>query len=155
LFCLTILPCNLRGKWSWGQISWDRNRRSNVSAIMRLNFFVTFNEVEISNYDWISWSRHFSWDRNSKKALLGNLLVASTIMRSKFKINYLNLVSYTCYKFLALIISHLCIKTFDLMIVHLRLTDWSWDQNSLIMLYFNFDLMIDLLAARTIMRSKL
>ncbi len=45
-----------------------------------------------------------------------NLLVASTIMRSKFKINYLNLVSCTCGWFLALIISHLCIKTFDLMI---------------------------------------
>jgi len=25
---------------------------------------------------------------------------------------------------------------------HLGLTNWSWDQNSLIMLYFNFDLMI-------------
>jgi hypothetical protein len=45
-----------------------------------------------------------------------DLLVASTIMRSKVKINYLNLVSYTCGKFLALIISHLCIRTFDLMI---------------------------------------
>ncbi len=38
---------------------------------------------------------------------------------------------------------------------HLRLTNWSWDQNCLKMLYFNFNLMIDLLAARTIMRSKL
>ncbi len=37
-------------------------------------------------------------------------------MRSKFKINYLNVVSCTCGQFLALIISHLCIKTFDLMI---------------------------------------
>ncbi len=45
-----------------------------------------------------------------------NLLVTSTIMRSKFKINYLNLVSCTCGKFLALIISHLCIKAFDLTI---------------------------------------
>ncbi len=44
------------------------------------------------------------------------LLVASAIMRSKFKINYFNLVSRTCGKFLALIISHLCIKTFNLMI---------------------------------------
>jgi hypothetical protein len=66
-----------------------------------------------------------------------NLLVASTIMRSKFKINCLNLVSCTCGWFLALIISHLCIKTFDLMIA-LRLTNRSWDQNSLIMLYFEF-----------------
>ncbi len=45
-----------------------------------------------------------------------DLLVTSTIMRSKFKINYSNLVSCTCGSFLALIISHLCIKTFDLMI---------------------------------------
>jgi hypothetical protein len=37
-----------------------------------------------------------------------NLLVTSTIMRSKFKINYLNLVSCTCGWFLALSISHLC-----------------------------------------------
>jgi hypothetical protein len=34
----------------------------------------------------------------------------------KIQKNYLNLVSYTCGSFLALIISHLCIKTFDLMI---------------------------------------
>ena len=58
-----------------------------------------------------------------------DLLVASTIMRLKFKINYSNLVSCTCGKFLALIISHLCIQFFD----H----------------------MMDLLVARTIMRSKL
>jgi hypothetical protein len=45
-----------------------------------------------------------------------DVLVASTIMRSKFKINYLNLVSCTCGKYLALIISHLCIRTFDHMI---------------------------------------
>ncbi len=45
-----------------------------------------------------------------------NLLVTSTIMRSKFKINYSNLVSCTCGSFLALIIRHLCIKTLDLMI---------------------------------------
>jgi hypothetical protein len=44
------------------------------------------------------------------------LLVASTIMISKFKINYVNLVSCTCGKFLALIISHLCIKPFNLML---------------------------------------
>jgi hypothetical protein len=48
--------------------------------------------------------------------LMINLLVTSTIMRSKFKINYSNLVSCTCSKFLALIISHLCIKKFNLMI---------------------------------------
>ncbi len=49
--------------------------------------------------------------------LMINLLVTSTIMRSKFKIDYLNLASCTCGSFLALIISHLCIRTFDLMIV--------------------------------------
>jgi hypothetical protein len=49
--------------------------------------------------------------------LMINLLVPSTIMRLKFKINYVNLVSCTCGSFLALIISHLCIRTFDLMIV--------------------------------------
>ncbi len=95
-----------------------------------------------------------------KKALLGNfdlminLLAASTIMRLKFKINYLNLVSYTCGKFLALIISHLY-KKLSISWSHLQLTNQSWDWNCLIMLYFNFNLMIDLLATRTIMRSKL
>jgi hypothetical protein len=87
--------------------------------------------------------------------LMIDLLVPSTIMRLKFKINYRNLVSCTCGKFLALIISHLCIKSFDLMVVlaanklimrskfpnnalfwiliswsFLRLTNQSWDRNS-------------------------
>ncbi len=88
-------------------------RRSNDFLIMRSNFFGTFHEVKIPNY-LISWSQHFSWDqnslimlfrvsiswsflrltnqswdRNSKKALLGNfdlmvdLLAPSAIMRSK------------------------------------------------------------------------
>ncbi len=88
------------------------------------------------------WLTDRSWDQTLKSIisnfnLMINLLVASTIMRSKFKINCLNLVSCTCGWFLALIISHLCIKTFDLMIA-LRLTNRSWDQNSLIMLYFEF-----------------
>ncbi len=122
--------------------SWDR--------ILEIEFFGSFHEIEIPNNYSISWSRHFSWDQNSKIALLLirqfwsydrfvsykydheieiqksiisnfnlmiDLLVESTIMRSKFKINYSNLVSCTCGKFLALIISHLCLKTFDLMIV--------------------------------------
>jgi hypothetical protein len=69
-----------------------------------------------------------------------DLLVASTIMRSKFKINCLNLVSCTCGWFLSLIISHLCIKTLKHSISwsHLRLTNRSWDRNSLIMLLFEF-----------------
>ena len=101
----------MRSKFNF---SWDR--------IHEIEFFGTFHEVEIPNYWFDLWLRHFSWDQNSKKALLGNfnlmidLLVTSMIMRSKFKINYLNLVSCTCGKFLALIISHLCITTFDLMI---------------------------------------
>ncbi len=44
--------------------------------------------------------------------LMIDLLVTSMIMRSKFKINYLNLVSCTSGSFLALIISHLCIENF-------------------------------------------
>ncbi len=95
--------------------SWDR--------IHEIKFFGSFHEIKIPNNYSISWSALFSWDQNSKIALLGNfdlmidLLVTSTIMRSKFKINYSNLVSCTCGKFLALIISHLCLKTFNLMIV--------------------------------------
>ncbi len=85
---------------SGGQISWDQNSTFSGGRIFD-------HEVKIPNNDSISWSALFSWDRNSKKALLGNLdlmiddlminlLVASTIMRSKFKINYSNLVSCTC-----------------------------------------------------------
>ncbi len=72
------------------------------------------------------------------------------IMRSKFKINYLNLVSCTCGSFLALIISHLWMISWS----SLQLTNRSWDWNCLIMPFFNFDLMTDLLAAKTIMRLK-
>ncbi len=105
------------------------------------------------------WLTNWSWDQNSKSIisnfnLMIDLLVASTIMRSKFKINYSNLVSCTCGKFLALIISYLCIKTLDLMIalaanksikrskfpnnalfwisfswLYLQLTNQSWDRN--------------------------
>jgi hypothetical protein len=63
--------------------SWDR--------IHEIKFFGSFHEIKIPYNYSISWSRHFSWDRNSKIALLGNfdlmidLLVTSTIMRSKFK----------------------------------------------------------------------
>jgi len=63
-----------------------------------------------------------------------NLLVTSMIMRLKLKINYLNLVNCIGGWFLALSISHLCIKTFDLT----KLTNQSWDQNCIIMLYFEF-----------------
>jgi hypothetical protein len=76
-----------------GPISWDRNRRSNDLAIMRSNYFASFHEIKISYYYSISWLRHFSWDQNSKKALLANfdfmnnLLVSSRIMRSKFPNN--------------------------------------------------------------------
>ncbi len=59
-----------------------------------IEFFFIFHEVKIPNNDSISWSWHFSWDWNSKKALLGNfdlmidLLVTSMIMRLKFKKHY-------------------------------------------------------------------
>ncbi len=64
--------------------------------------------MQSRDQNWKSIIRNFD--------LMIDLLVASMIMRLKFKINYLNLVSCTFGKFLALIISHLCIKTFDLMI---------------------------------------
>ena len=77
---------------SWGQIH-------------EIKFFSIFHEVKIPNNDSISLSALFSWDRIcdlqidheieiKKKALLGNfnlmidLLVTSTIMRSKFKKHY-------------------------------------------------------------------
>ena len=53
-------------------------------------------------HDWfVSCKLVQSWDQNSKSIisnfnLMIDLLVASMIMRSKFKINYLNLVSCTC-----------------------------------------------------------
>jgi hypothetical protein len=151
---------------------------------MRSNFFSFFMRSKFLIIDLISWSRHFSWDQNClimlfrvliswsivsckwdheieiQKSiirnfnLMTNLFVASTIMRSKFKIKYLNLVSCTCGKFLTLIISHLCIRTFNLMITlaanklimrskfpnnalfwisiswsYLQLTNGPWDQN--------------------------
>ncbi len=67
--------------FSWGQIH-------------QIKFFFIFHEVKIPNNDLISWSALFSWDWNSKTALLGNfdlmidLLVTITIMRSKFKKHY-------------------------------------------------------------------
>jgi hypothetical protein len=108
---------------------------------MRSNFFSFFMRSKFLIIGSISWSALFTWDWNclimlfrvliswsflwqikiqksiiSNLDLMINLLVTSTIMRLKFKINYLNFVSCTCGKFLALIISHLCIRTFDLMI---------------------------------------
>jgi len=52
---------------SGGWISWDQNRRLNDLAIMRSTGFWIFHEIEIPNNDLISWSRHFTWDQNSKK----------------------------------------------------------------------------------------
>jgi hypothetical protein len=200
--------------------------RLKFNLFMRSNLFINI---------WQFWSggRQLDHEIKIQKSIIRNfdlmmdLLVTSTIMRSKFKINYLNLVSPTCGKFLALIISHLCISctcgdevdwsnnvlskfifsfeyrsfekrcffcSFEFRsfwknviwknvqsrppfeqtslfdwnkfrknnrriskerysikqpIPHFRLTNQSWDQNSLIMLFLNFDLMIDLLAART------
>ncbi len=128
--------------------------RSKLNLFMRLNFLGLFMRSKFLIIDLISWSRQFSWGRNclimlfrvsiswsflwltnrswdpNSKKLISNfdlmidLLFASTIMRSKFKINYSNLVSCTCGKFLALIISHLCIKTFNLMIA--LVSYWLW-----------------------------
>ena len=59
---------------SGGRISWAQNSLFQEIEFMRLNFFVIFHEVKIHNNYSISWLRHFSWDRNSKKALLGILI---------------------------------------------------------------------------------
>ncbi len=90
--------------------------RSKFNLFMRLNLFINI---------WQFWSGgwHFDHEIKIQKSIISNfdlmidLLVTSMIMRSNFKINYLNLVSCTYGLFLALIISHLCIRTFDLMIV--------------------------------------
>jgi hypothetical protein len=52
-----LLLCRLSDSGSGGRISWDRNL--NFSGGRHFN-----HEVEIPNNDSISWSRHFSWDRN-------------------------------------------------------------------------------------------
>ncbi len=62
--------------WSWDQII--------LPVFMRSKFLIMIWSPE-------SWSRHFSWDQNFKKALWGNfdliidLLVTSTIIRSNSK----------------------------------------------------------------------
>ncbi len=131
-------------------------------AITRSTKFFIFHEIKIPNNYLIFWSQHFSWDQNSKEALLGNfdlmndLLVTSTIMRLKFANNaFLNfdlmndllaastIMRLKLFKFikldlwliLALIISHLCVKTFDLMIA-LVTNNCSWDWNSLKILFW-------------------
>ncbi len=114
--------------------SWDQIF---LSFFMRSKFLIMiwspdcgiFHEIKIQksiirqfwSHDWFV-SYKCDHEIKIQKSIIRNLdlmidlLVASTIMRSKFNINYLNLVSCTCGKFLALIISHLCIKTFDLII---------------------------------------
>ncbi len=44
--------------------------------IHEVEFFGSFHEIEIPNNYSISWSRHFSWDQNSKIALLVTLGVS-------------------------------------------------------------------------------
>ncbi len=112
---------NKPGKWSWGRISWDRNCNFSWDRNYDHEVKIVFvREVEFVQWYW-SGGWHFDHKIKTQKNIISNfdlminLLVASTIMRSKFKINYLNLVSCTCGKFLALIITHLCIRTFDLM----------------------------------------
>ncbi len=88
---------------------------------LKLNLFMRSKFTLI--FSWF-WSGGWIFDHEIKiqKSMIRNidlmiiLAANKSIMRSKFKINYLNLVSCTCGLFLALIICHLCIKTFDLMI---------------------------------------
>ena len=47
----------IKDSGSGGRISWDQN--STFSGGRQIN-----HEVEIPNNDSISWSQHFSWDRN-------------------------------------------------------------------------------------------
>ncbi len=123
-FWLRVRRSNfMRSKFtfSWDQISWDQNSlfheikfmRSNFSAVfMRSKFLIIIQSPDRGIFHEIKIQKSII----SNFHLIIDLLVLSTIMRSKFKINYSNLVSCTCGKFLALIISHLCLKTFDLMI---------------------------------------
>ncbi len=83
--CIAFSCGGPKGSGSGGQISWDQNSLFQEIEWFfnhEIKFFYTFHEVKIPNNDLISWSRHFSW--------------TSTIMRSKFKTNYLNLLSWTC-----------------------------------------------------------
>ena len=117
--------CFVSLKLSWNTwIMWVGVRRSNFmrlkftfswGRIHEIEFFVIFHEVEIPNNDLISWSQHFSWDRNC------------LIMLFRVSISWL----------------------------FLWLTNQSWDQNSKKALLGNFDLMIVLVANKSIMRSKL
>ncbi len=108
--------------WSWDQIFLSKFLIMIPSPDCSI-----FHEIKIQksiirqSHDWFVGYK-CNHEIEIQKSIIRNfdlmidLLASSTIMRSKFKINYLNLVSCTCGKFLALIISHLCIKTFDLMI---------------------------------------
>jgi hypothetical protein len=102
-----IIRLNLmRSKFifSWGRIH-------------EIEFFVTFHEVKIPNNDSISWSWHFSWDRNC-------LIVRKSIIRQFWS--------------------------------HDRFVSCKYNHEIKIQnkaLLGNFDLMINLLAACTIMRS--
>jgi hypothetical protein len=101
--------------------------RSKFLIMIRSPDHSIFHEIKIAFLGFRSHDQFVSYKYDHEveiqKSIISNfdlmidLLVSSTIMRSKFKINYLNLVSCTCGSFLALIISQLCIRTFDLMIV--------------------------------------
>ncbi len=52
------------GKWSRGQISWDRNSLFHEVEFMRSNFLSCFMRSKFLIIDLIPWSRHFSWDQN-------------------------------------------------------------------------------------------
>ncbi len=97
------------GSGSGGRISWDRNCFFHEIEFMRSNFLAVFMRSKFKN-SIIRQSRShdrfvsYKYDHEIKiqKSIISNfdlmidLLVASTIMRSKFKINYSNLVSCTC-----------------------------------------------------------
>jgi hypothetical protein len=150
---------------------WDRIHEVEIRNNDSISWSALFHEIEIQIKALLLIRQFRSHDRfvsckydhevEIQKSIIRNfdlmidLLVPSTIMRLKFKINYINLVSCTCGYFLALIISHLCLKTFDLMIIlvtnksimrsklpnnalfwiliswsYLQLTNRSWDRNS-------------------------
>jgi hypothetical protein len=83
-----------------------------------------------------------------------DLLLPSTIMRSKFK-KLFKFSKLHLWLIFSLNISHLCIKTFDLMIPLAANTSIMRSKFPINDSFFNFDLMMDLLAARSFMRSKL
>ena len=91
----------MRSKFTF---SWDQNEICSLDQICSLICDSFDQEV-----DTLIMRSKFKKRIIRNFDLMINLLVPSTIMRLKFKINNVNLVSCTCGSFLALIISHLCV----------------------------------------------